>query len=225
MASVSNSLSKMNKKELYEKCKLLQHDMMKYQQINYQLNEDIHKVQIENDNIEKEYKDTLMDLKETLIERSKERDEHIKLQEENEKLKAQVGEHTEKYGGTMVFPSVHYQLEQENKKLIDEIKKLKEDNKWQKKHIEKLKNNFGIKTEDFERHITYLEKTIIPKLKEDNKQYAIALKENMEKAPVVLTPELEQEHKRIKNQLLETLKKSNEYRIQLENLRTCETNN
>jgi len=43
-----------------------------------------------------------------------------------EKLKAQCGIFTEKYGGTMVFPSVYYQKKQKCKALKEENKKLKE---------------------------------------------------------------------------------------------------
>jgi len=45
----------------------------------------------------------------------------VELEEENKKLKAQVGEFTETYGNLMVFPSVHYQVEEENKKLKEEL--------------------------------------------------------------------------------------------------------
>ena len=48
-------------------------------------------------------------------------------EQEIEELKAQVGIHTEKYGGTMVFPSVYNKKKQKCKKLKKEIEELKKD--------------------------------------------------------------------------------------------------
>ena len=86
-------LSKMNKKELYEYCKILGKENQKLQLFNNSQEEE-NALEIEE------------------------------LKKEIEELKAQVGIHTEKYGGTMVFPSVYYNKKQKCKERKLEIKQL-----------------------------------------------------------------------------------------------------
>ena len=130
MATATKCMSKMLKKELYEYCKTLIKENQKLQLFNNSQEEEIEKYQSLANNYADEtqtngYGDYIGSV-ETLEKYIEE------LTKEIEELKAQVGIHTEKYGGTMVFPSVYNKKKQKCKKLKKEIEELKEENETQK---------------------------------------------------------------------------------------------
>tara|TARA_R110001632_G_scaffold129383_1_gene243445 strand:+ start:82 stop:954 length:873 start_codon:yes stop_codon:yes gene_type:complete len=130
MATTTKCMSKMLKKELYEYCKTLIKENQKLQLFNNSQEEEIEKYQSLANNYADEtqtngYGDYIGSV-ETLEKYIEE------LTKEIEELKAQVGIHTEKYGGTMVFPSVYNKKKQKCKKLKKEIEELKEENETQK---------------------------------------------------------------------------------------------
>lgn len=129
MATATKCMSKMNKKELYEHCKKLTNENQKLQLFVNTSEEKIEELENNWSNSCNNYCKEIEELKIKLIKVPKHsmNYQYMKeLEKENEELKAQVGIHTEKYGGTMVFPSVYNKKKQKCKKLKKYIEELQE---------------------------------------------------------------------------------------------------
>ena len=81
----------------------------------------------------------------------------IHREKEIEQLKAQVGIHTEKYGGTMVFPSVYYNKKEKCKKLKQENKQLKFKYEVDTKQKDIYIEQYLKKIEELEEHLEYFQ--------------------------------------------------------------------
>ena len=169
MATATKCMSKMLKKELYEYCKTLIKENQKLQLFNNSQEEEIEKYQSLANNYADEtqtngYGDYIGSV-ETLEKYIEE------LTKEIEELKAQVGIHTEKYGGTMVFPSVYNKKKQKCKKLKKDLEYFQNKCEIMEKELieEEEKTILFEMVQDLTEESGNKEDTII-KLEKDNKK-------------------------------------------------------